>query len=317
MLINNNLTRDIFLDVTASLHRSLFAKGGFKIPASATNYEMNDMLSTFPEFQALVTASDVTIVSYTNEDWGNVPQGEFNSVTGGIYQVTESVAGVTPIQLNPTRATALSVVENYYFGNNRFLHFVIDSLIDYTYEIPYRSDGWTATMLVNQMVLDPVLNKHLAITLSGGNKVSIQTRSYGANAKIELLDIVNNAQPVLQFATIPAVGTRTTSKFELIAKTSAAVPMNSASVVVGIWDAAVAGSLVANAKIQRIMKGNDVSGLYTNSAVLTTSDTGELDFEVTEISGGVTDIYVSLGKPTGYFLASVPADTARVHIVLA
>lgn len=317
MLINNNLTRDIFLDVTASMHRSLFAKGGFRIPASSTNYEMNDMLSTFAEFQSLVSAGDVTIVSYTNEDWGNVPQGEFNAVTNGIYQVTESVPGTTPVQLNPTQASILSVVENYYFGNNRFLHFIVDGLIDYTYEIPYKPDSWTATLLVAQMVLDPILNKHLLITVSGGNKVSIKTRSYGSNASIAIPSMTNDANSVLQFATLPASGTQTTSKFELIAKTSTAIPMNAAKVLVGVWSAAVGGSLVGTAKIQRVMKGNDVTGLYTNEAMLTSSDTGELDFEVTDTSGAVTDLYVSLGKPAGYFLASVPADTARVHIVLA
>lgn len=107
-------------------------------------------------------------------------------------------------------------------------------------------------------------------------------------------------------------GTGAPSDFQLLVTSYDGDPAANVNVSVKIYDAASAGSLLADTQAQLASKGDFVSGECSNDAVVSSGPTGEIDFEVvSDISGG-DELYIELALPAGYVLSSSPSSRTNI-----
>jgi hypothetical protein len=264
--------------------------------------------------QALVDAGDVVIVQYGTSGTEVVTRDEYLELSQGIYKgtIAGDANGIT--STNPmVLATLTSVTESAFdFDRDCKLAFNVDSLVDIVVSIP--KGFYTQATLAALIQADSEFAEHL-VAAAAANAVKITGKTYGVNAKIEIVAqsaIEVDANTVIAFpAASAAVVTAEAEVITVTAKGATGEPAQNAGVKLTVHDAGAAGNPVNTCQFQRITKG--VATLYSHELVSYTDGEGEVEVEI--IDPGVANIFVQLDPPSAdYFLANTPS--ARVQVVV-
>lgn len=285
---------------------------GKKAPLN-TPVEIGDEYSEHPAFLALKNAvpARIGIVAF-GQDGQHVSRTEFEDLQNGLYKATGVAAGATVTGPFTPAEVVAAVTEPYDLRLNWDMRFKIDDIYNVLVTIPvgiYTSAGLAATL--NAI---PDFAKHLVASDAAGS-LTVTAKSVGVDSMIEVVfGHANDANDYIQLPVTPAVGTGTPEVITVTVIGPTGKPLQLAPVVLGIYTLAVAGALVATAKLQVLSKGSYSVGLYSNTATFYTNEEGKIEFEVIDLAAGPVTIYLDIVAPTDYFLASVPASRLAVSV---
>lgn len=296
-----------------------------KVDGTYTIVTIPDACANDNAFQTLLNSGGITVLSYDTEDTEDntsyVAKQEFNDgfakciykvstpvVTGTIDFHTEAM---THFVMTNVAVTTIDLTVH----NKLYLKF--DSLYELEVTIPPAQH--TTTTVVSALNADTEFAKWCVAsksTVGDDDFLVLTSKSYGENANIELLDRANNCHTELGLvdATTEA-GTGVPAVVTIAVKNPGGLGLNGIAHQVKIYDAATAGALHTKAKVQRILKGTYVSGMYTNTLNAISDVDGNLQFEVITSSAfsHSETAYCIVTAITDYFLASFPTDRTEIY----
>lgn len=267
------------------------------------------------DFQSLLTSGDVIVVQYGTSGTQVVTRDEYLELAQGIYKgaISNDGNGITstvPMVL----AEITSVTESAFaFGQDCKITFKADSLVNVLVDVP--KGFYNQTTLAALLQADTAFAVHFDAVVAT-NAVKISGKSYGVNAKIEIVPQISveaDANTVIAFPITSAPVVTAEAELIIVAvKGATGEPAQNAKVKLTVHDAGAAGNPVATCQFQRIIKG-EAEALYDDELVAYTDGNGKIEVEL--IDPGAADIYVQLEPPSAeYFLADTPS--ARSHVVV-
>lgn len=265
--------------------------------------------------QALIDDGDIAVVQYGTSPTQVVSRGEYLESVQGIYKGEISNDGNGIISTVPmVLPEIISVTESAFgFSQDCKITFKADSLVSVTVDVP--NGFYTQTTLAALLQADTAFAVHFDAAVDV-NAVKVSGKSYGANARVEIIPQVSLEMDANTVIAFPVTSTPiATAEAELVivtAKGATGEPAQNVKVKLTVYDAAAAGNPVATCQFQRMTEGVPVA-LYADELVAYTNGNGKIKVEL--IDSGAADIYVQLDPPSAdYFLADTP--TARSHVVV-
>jgi len=285
-------------------------KQGRWIPIAPDHATIPDEAYRDPSFKRLVDDGDVIVLSFDSSPTSVVNQAEFSLLAGGLFKSTHAVSG-TAVNGDNEHAKSLSTDTSgsFEFLENRTLVLLVDGISEETFAIPKGKYSFSAmaTFLNN-------LTEHLTFGQDGTPNFWAETKSYGTNASIAVQ--TGHSYDANSILKLPANSTNAASPatpevIDVNIKGPTGQACTEGKVKLGIWDSAVAGSLVTDAQFQRMQKGS-YDALYSNEIEITPDDNGDMKLELIKIAAGT--IYLAIEAPTGYYLAEMPASRETIVV---
>ncbi len=307
---------------TYVIHLGFVEPNGIDLPivtASPNYVVVDDKYADFDSLQELIINGDVTIGEFQKDPSQDVGQVELNEHLLGLYSCEYTN---TPGDINGVFGSA-SIVS----GNNEpfdlraynYFRFYIDGDINnpvYTIDISVTKGIYTSLSLVNELNGNSDFTEHLVASVSGGNKVQIETRSQGTSsfvvAQPSLLGPLADGNDKLNFPTtapsVAGIGTASNITATLVGPTG--VGVHKAKIVFGVYTAdSPSTTLSATPFVQVVKKGTVLSNLYTPNTTLEieADSDGQIDIEVADPAHTDNPLFLGFDAPTGYNFAIVPS----------
>lgn len=270
-------------------------------------------------FQALVTASNMEILSFADDDI--LVAAETTQITSVYLASLDNTPADWPTADN-VAAVALGGTETFDFSNpaDRVLVIVANGVtINHTFVAGDFSDISAGTAAEVAASLDG--NAAFAAQADAADNagdIDITSLALGTSST---LVFSGAADAVLALEAGVSAGTGAPSLVQLLITKPDGTPAPGVSVTVASFDAVTAGSAgPATAAFQVASKGTITADEFSDSVTVSSDASGEVDIEYVQAFGGADSGFIDVALPTGFFLAQSDrkgVDSTREEVVRA
>ncbi len=286
---------------------------------------IEDKYAGHESLKAMIEDGIVTRTSYSvsddrpGEDINYTPDymssAEFNSLASGMFRVGDDWTSVGTIQASATPFVLTgTVVGPFNTSTNNVLHFKFDGINTQKALVHLPQGQLDVDTLKNALNSNADFAKYgvadkVQIGTSGTYNITITSKAVGINSKVEILDNIISADLIIGLRDgVETVGTLTTATITINTYNPTGVTMAGLTHTVKLYTLDTPSSVVTTEfQIQRVAKGTVQGTLFTNSAILTTDENGQLEFEIAAASAITTGCYVAIDLPETFYLANIPA----------
>lgn len=233
---------------------------------------------------------------------------EFNESMKGLYVIPDGWAMADSPDATATPMILVgSDVGPFDTSALNFLKIKFDGLNTVLVELP--KGQLDIATLVTTLNDDTEFAKYGVAVDDGGGKLKITSNALGVNSSIEFIDEARSAIAKV-FMLVPAeitlpegaVGTITFDTHNPVGNGLVGVEHT-----VTLYDASTGGSEVTTYQIQRVTKGEIISGINDTQAVIESGEDGEIEFEVAAPGTIANPCYVDVDVPSTHYFAQKPA----------